>query len=387
MYTARTLGPQEYGIFAAIQVTVNTIAIVLGGSLFAPISTTFSALFREKKGVLLGAARSLVLLWIIASVLGAMLYFFSGIITKASNQIGELSLAAIMAPVVWSSAHIGQQLVGAALLGLRCNRQQAQASLLQATILTCLAYPLVNRWGVIGILWGLAASAAAGFVANLRTLFSVGTGYSSPPLRHSMLMLVGGPVLSSSSATILSHAANWGALSLLASGAGGPAEVGLVMAANTIRQMLQFFPAQVVRLAASRLGGRDLTTPRLPTLGLAIACYAVPCFVLLCVAPQMMSIFGQTYYRADAMIIRVVLAGGLFEVVAQAVQTLLLLEGRNWPQLIGSAVWALMVVTVTALWREQYGARAYALASAAAWLSSAGVMWGLRAIAARSEDT
>ena len=100
-----------------------------------------------------------------------------------------------------------------------------------------------------------------------------------------------------------------------------------------------------------------------------------------------MSIFGQTYYRADAMIIRVVLAGGLFEVVAQAVQTLLLLEGRNWPQLIGSAVWALMVVTVTALWREQYGARAYALASAAAWLSSAGVMWGLRAIAARSEDT
>lgn len=353
---ARMLGRSEFGEIGIIQSTIGMFQTLAGFGL-GWAATKYVAEFRntdpERTGRIIAFSN------LTAAGTGGViaLAFFAAVPWLAEHTLAAPHLVRplqIGSLVLLLSTLAGTQ--NGTLAGFEAFKPIARINLITGVLGSI--FIIGGAWfgDVEGSVWGLAASCAANWFLNLRTLRTetrqagiqiswmgcwqerrVLWDYSTPAI-------LGGTVY---------NIANWVCATLLVNRQGGYAEMGYYNAANQWFSALLFLPGVLGQAAipvlSEGLGKNDLSRSR------KIFAYSIklnsavmmPVVIMGCIcSPWIMRLYGDDFKVAWPTLLFTLFAAGISALQAPAAQ-IIAASGKMWMGMIMNSCWAVIFVTST----------------------------------------
>lgn len=359
---ARWLGVVEYGAFALIQSAIGMMAVFAQFGL-GHTATRFIATTRDCQPYRIEAIASITLAFAVLTGLVTTFLLFSGASLLARNWLNEPQLAPwlqLVAPVLLLNA-VGGVFAGI-VLGFEVFRRYARLIWLVGLAQFALTVVGLLLFGLPGAVSGLVLSefvrCACLFLLarnvmrerghHLRWTFdraeaALMGGFSVPLLLGSILHA---PVM------FLCH-------SFIIRGPGGLAQLGLYDAGQKWMTLVMMVPlgtsAAFAPILANLLGTGDTAYFRSTTLRLAALQFiatAIPAAMVAFSAPWLVRLYGEGFYSAVPVIVIQMFLAPLF-VLRHLYWQALTSGGHPWVAAFMSALWAVIAITATWIWRDR----------------------------------
>lgn len=343
---ARVIGRLAFGEWAALQNTVGTISGIAQLSMAVTATKFVAALSRtepERVGRILGLCSSVTLATgtLAAGSVALSAPWFSSVVLHAPHLSSGLRISAVsMLLLTINGFQVG------ALAGLgRFKALAILGALGGVTTATCVI-GLALAWGLEGALSGYALAAAitwSGYHFVLRSecrRAGIAPRYRQLRKEISVLAHFAIPATLAGVAGMLS---TWSSMVLVVRRSEGYSQMAALSAAATLRGAVLFAPVVITRVSAPVLAGlaetgaleRHKHTLR-GSAALAAASAAAVAVPVALGAPWLLGLFGRSF-RGSAAVVVVMVAGGVVEAAAQALNQQFLSRGRMW--------WNLAMVT------------------------------------------
>jgi O-antigen/teichoic acid export membrane protein len=376
---ARILGRAPFGQFALIQSTMVSLTTISGLGL-GITATKYASQYRtsdpEKTGRILGLSALVTLAAAICFTTG--LGVSAGFASFGAASSGELQACLrISMAYVFFSTITGYQI--GALAGFEAFRGIAAINTICGVAALAMSWAFTVQWGLRGAVWGQSAGAVlawalyqgalAGHCRERRIVIRYREAWRE---RNILLRFA----LPAAACGMVSSAAAWLANVLLVR-LGGFAELAIFSAALSMRSMVLFAPALIVRvttpvlnnlLASGNLRAHRKILWRTAGVNGLIALIAA---VFLSIAGrQVLQLFGRDFH-CSGWIVPLLLASVVLEVLANNLFQALFTSGRLWRNLGIICAWAAVLLVATNLLSPGRGAVGLAGAYLVAWSVSA----------------
>jgi O-antigen/teichoic acid export membrane protein len=362
--SARLLTATEFGAVGIIQGTLSMFGITAGLSL-GLAATRYVALhratdFKRARGVALVA----ISIGSVSNILTSLVMF----ILAPWLAVHSLHNPELVLPLRWAALQLflfaEYGLIAGILTGAERFGITATANVFQNIVIILAALLLIPGFRVAGAINAQSLGTAAALILGLWFIRDIFRGLTWRLFRRYFLedwRLLIDFCLPSVLAGLVIMPASWLALTLIARGPNGYAEIAFFTAADRFRLILFFvsgFVGTALLPILSGAFGKDQSGDRTKALELALfgtAILVLPLSALLSFAgPQMMLLFGRTYQLNWAVLLPVI-AWASAGAIGSIVGTALLAFGKQWFLFIQQLLYGLTLVSLAYLMRRLGG--------------------------------
>jgi len=336
---ANLWGLRAFGQFAIVQSTVT--AFTSGAqAIVATTATRYVAELRTRDPQRAGRVLGLCVAVAVALAAMAAAFLIGGARPIASVLLHQPDLAGALAMVgVVVFFTIVSGVMAGAVAGL-----EGYAMLGKAGILSGIAYVVFGatggwRWGLIGALAGLAASACLQGLVLARALVTEAAAHHVPMTLAGAwqeVAVLRRFLAPSAINSLIAYPALWSASALLVRHADGYQQMALFTAANTLRVLILFVPAIVNNVTLSLLNNqrgadRESSYRRMFWVNMGLTCGMVAAGALgvVLVGPWLLGVFGRDF-RAGYPVLLVLLLSTLPETVVGSALQIAQSRERMW---------------------------------------------------------
>ncbi len=376
---ARILGREPFGQFALVQSTMVSLTMVSGLGM-GITATKYASQYRTsdpaKTGRILGLSALVTLAAAICFTMGLGLSAHFASFGLASFAELQACLQISMA-YVFFGAITGYQM--GALAGFEAFRRIAAINMVSGIATLAMSWAFAARWGVLGAVWGQSAGAVLSWALYRGALAAhcrerrIVIRYREAWREHAIILRFAVPA---AACGMVSSAAAWAANVLLVR-LGGFAELAVFSAVLSMRSMVLFAPALIVRVTTPvlnnlRASGNLRAYRRIlwRTAGVnGLIALAAATFLSIA-GRQLLQLFGREF-RCSGWIAPLLLASVVLEVLANNLFQALFASGRLWRNLGILCAWAAVLLVATAMLAPGHGAVGLAGSYLLAWSVSA----------------
>jgi O-antigen/teichoic acid export membrane protein len=381
---ARVLGRQTFGRFALIQSTAVALTGVSGLGL-SITATKYVSQYRAsdpaKAGRILGLSAWVTMLAGVCFTAGLLFWARLGFTDRSSPADLRAGLEASAAYVFFITVSTYQ--VGA-LSGFEAFRKIAAINAVYGIATLGISLALATRYGLIGAVWGQSAGAVLlwllyqAAVARHCRRRQIPIQYGEGWRERRILFEFAFPA---AACGIVSCVATWAANVLLVRFA-GYAELAIFSAVLSMRSMVLFTPALIVRVTNPVLNSLSASGDiqayqqilwRTVALNGLIALF--PAAALSLLGPLVLRCFGSSF-RGSPWIAPLLLASVILEVVSNNLFQALFTAGRISRHLSIVCTWAAVLLGAATLGTRRHGAAGLAGAYLVAWFVAVGLYLG-----------
>ena len=336
---ANLWGLRAFGQFAIVQSTVT--AFTAGAqAIVATTATRYVAELRTRDPQRAGRVLGLCLAVAVALAAVAAACLIGGARPIATVMLHQPDLAGALAMVgVVVFFTIASGVMAGGVAGLEGYAALGKAGILSGTAYVAFGAAGGWKWGLIGALAGLAASACLQGVVLARALATEAVSHHVPITLTGAWqeMAVLRRFLAPSAVnSLIAYPALWSASALLVRHADGYQQMALFSAANTLRVLILFVPAIVNNVTLSLLNNqrgadRESSYRRMFWVNMGLTCGMVAAGALgvVLVGPWLLGVFGRDF-RAGYPVLLVLLLSTLPETVVGSALQIAQSRERMW---------------------------------------------------------
>lgn len=357
VFVARMVGPEEFGKFALVVSTIDTVQ-VLSGSGLGLAATKFAAEFRstlkDRVGQVLGI---LSLTTVLTGSLGAMALYF-GADTLSTKVLDDPALSSLLKigaiALLFGTLNVSQT---GALVGFEAFNLAAKVNAISGLVAVSSTTIGVLKSGIKGAIIGYTISCFFNWGVNWFAVRWVARSQGVPfsfKIRKKEIIPILHFVLPSALGDLISIPVNWACRVALAGQPGGAVQYGMFHAAHQTGMLLNqvsivlgapLLPAMAsVKDAAER---KQLTAINLVWYW----CAGVLLIFPLLIFPESLGlVFGDYMFNQDAFITTAILAVVTILVAyKRGIANALIANGNMWWSLASNTSWAVVLAATLAV--------------------------------------